>query len=82
MAKTLRWQGSNMASWTLSQIPINRKRVKEREENPHRYIDDMEYVLEVKAPMCDRITLSMTDKELTDLIVRAELILKRRSLPQ
>lgn len=76
------WEGSNMSSWTLSQIPISLNRVKERKEKPHQYLNDMEYVLEVKAPMCERIILSMTDMELVDLITNAELLLKRRSLPQ
>lgn len=71
-----------MSSWTLSQLPISRNRIKERKENPHQYLNDMEYILEVKAPMCERIILSMTDMELVDLITNAELLLKRRSLPQ
>ncbi len=76
------WAGSNLTDWTLSQIPISPRRILERKKNPHHYLHDMEYKLEVKPVMCDAITLTMTDQELVDLIVNAELMLKQRSLPQ
>lgn len=76
------WNGDNMSSWCLEQIPISAARKKELKENPHRYLASLEYTLSVKAPMCDRITISMTESELVDLITNAELILKKRSLPQ
>jgi len=87
MLKSRQWKGSNGAFWRLSQRPISTERIKERKSNPHAHMTDLEYIIEVKYSMCDEYrnvfdTISITESELIDLIVNAELILKRRSLPQ
>jgi len=80
--KSISWTGDRFSYWSITQIPISKEQVKERKKNPHRYFPAYEYEIKLKVPMCDAINFEVTEKELVDLIIKAELILKRKSLPQ
>jgi hypothetical protein len=80
--RVIRWTGSNYSYWSISSIPISKSRIRERKTNPHKFFHDLEYEIELDIPMNDTIKIKMSEQELVSLIVNAELILKRRSLPQ